>query len=101
MNEQNQTEKKPKLKIKPLNEYLICEEVVIDEKIGSIILTDSIVRLGRIIRLADKMIPYVNDFEEGDVVAFPKGAPVFDLWFDDIKYIMIKKSDTFFIDERY
>lgn len=97
----------PKLNGRVCNELLLCRKTEVEEKIGSIYLTsedggadlrDKIQKKAEVVLASPKLISYMDDFEPGNIVVYPKGTREMDIWIEDEPYFFLHKKDIVYVE---
>ncbi len=83
-------------KFRPVNEYLLCEKIEIDEKVGHIIIADpdKWQKRAKILAVADKHNSFLDDYEEGDVIIYPLGEREMAIQIDERNFFLLKKASV-------
>lgn len=98
----------PTLKGRVCNELLLCRKYEVEEKIGSLYLTsedggtdlrDNIQKKAEIVLVSKKLIPYMDEFEVGDIVQYPTGTRELKIWIEDEPYFLIHKKDVVYVEQ--
>lgn len=98
----------PTLKGRVCNELLLCRKYEVEEKIGSLYLTsedggtdlrDSIQKKAEVVLVSPKLIVYMDEFNVGDIVAYPTGTREMTIWIEDEKYFFIHKKDIVYVEQ--
>lgn len=96
----------PKLRGRACNELLLCRKFDSEEKIGSLYLTtedggvdlrDNVQKKAEVVLVSEKLISYMDSFEPGDIVTYPKGTREMTIWIEDEEYFFLHKKDIVYV----
>lgn len=84
------------MKFNPVNDNLLCEKVVLKNIVGGLVIPDmdKLRKQARVIATSEKLSPFADKYDVGDVVIYTSDAREFQFGIDGKDYIVIKKTSV-------